>query len=146
MLMLAYITSECRHKNSTVVIITKRKTNLSRENIANIVAVSQPKSPLLYHNQLHGFVLFPLWSQVNITFSIETAWTTVAHKDKFHFLVTFADVIQWRQQMYGIGKSVKLLKLQIFIPLLIKYLREVESWKNLSNISNMSWDITFWIW
>ena len=142
MLMLAYITSECGHKHSTVVIITKRKTNLSRENVANIVA----KSPQLYHSQMHGFVLFPLWSQVNISFSIETAWTTVAHKDKFHFLVTFADVIQWRQQMYGIRKSVKLLKLQISIPLLIEYLREVETWKNLSNISNMSWDITFWIW
>ena len=127
MLMLAYITyiRIRAQKQHIVVIFIKRKLNLSRENSQH--SRSQPAKVLLYHNQLHGFVFLPLWPQVNISFSIETAWTTVAHMDKFHFLLTFADVIQWRQKMYGIRKSVKLLKLQIFIPLLITIFK--RSWK-----------------
>ena len=73
MLMLVYITyiRIWAQKQHVVVIITKRKLNLSRQN--SRYSRSQPAKVTLYHNQLHGFVLFPLWSQVNISFSVETA-------------------------------------------------------------------------
>ena len=73
MLMLAYITyiRIRAQKQHIVVIFIKRKLNLSRENSQH--SRSQPAKVLLYHNQLHGFVFFPLWPQVKISFSIETA-------------------------------------------------------------------------
>ena len=123
MLMLVYITyiRIRAQKQHVVVIITKRKLNLSRQN--SRYGRSQPAKVTLYHNQLHGFVLFPLWSQVNISFSVETAWTTVVHKDKFNFLVTFADILQ----------------LQIFIPFWIEIFK--GSWKLKKSLQYLKYEL-----
>ena len=74
-----------RTKKARLSLSLNVKLNLSRENSQH--SRSQPAKVLLYHNQLHGFVLFPLWPQVNCMNY------TVADWDKFHFLVTFADVV-----------------------------------------------------
>ena len=67
----------------------------------------------------------PLWPQVNISFSVETAWTTVAHKDKFHFLLTFADILQ----------------IQIFIPFLIEIFK--GSWKLKRSLQYLKYELRY---
>ena len=120
MLMLAE--SEFGHKNSILLSFSLNVNLIWVEKIANIVACQQAKV-LLYHNQQHGFVFLPLWPQVNISFGVETAWTTVVHKDKFNFLVTFADILQ----------------LQIFKPFLIEIFK--GSWKLKKSLQYLKYEL-----